>query len=165
MAKGTVNKVVLIGRLGGDPDVRYMPNGNAVANFTLATNDGYKDRQSGQFVEQTEWHRIAVFGRLAEIVAQYLKKGGLVYIEGRIRTRKWQDQNGQDRYTTEILVNELQLLGGSGAAAAAATQIQQAMPAYNASDAGYAESAAMAASVPQMAESFDQNFNDDDIPF
>lgn len=161
MAKGTVNKVVLLGRLGADPEVRYMPNGNAVANFSLATNEGYKDRQSGQFIEQTEWHRVCTFNRIAEVVAQYLKKGSLVYIEGRIRTRKWQDQSGQDRYTTEIMVNELQLLGGTGGASA-----NQANASFDASQEGntYPEVSMAPASAPQLAESFSGGL-DDDIPF
>ena len=112
MAKGTLNKVILIGRVGADPEVRYMPNGNAIANVRLATNDGYKDKNTGQFVESTEWHRVVCFNKLGEIVAQYVKKGTLLYIEGRIRTNKWQDQSGQDRYTTEIVANEMQFLGG-----------------------------------------------------
>ena len=113
MAKGTVNKVVLLGRLGADPEVRYMPSGMAVANLRLATNDGYKDKNSGEFVESTEWHRVVLFGRLAEIANEYLKKGSLAYVEGRIRTNKWQDQSGQDRYTVEVVANEMQLIGGS----------------------------------------------------
>ena len=92
MAKGTVNKVILLGRLGADPEVRYMPSGMSVANLRLATNDGYKDRQTGQFVENTEWHRVVIFGKQAETVAQYTQKGSLLYIEGRIRTNKWQDK-------------------------------------------------------------------------
>jgi len=110
MAKGTVNKVILIGRLGADPQMRQTPSGSAVTNLRLATNDGYKDKQTGQFVDTTEWHRVVLFNKLAEIAGQYLKKGRPVYIEGRIRTTKWQDQQGQDRYTTEIVANEMQLL-------------------------------------------------------
>lgn len=112
MAKGTVNKVILLGRLGADPEIRYMPSGMSVATVRLATNDGYKDRQSGQFIENTEWHRVVIFGKQAEIVSQYTRKGSLLYIEGRIRTNKWQDQNGQERYTTEITATEMQLIGG-----------------------------------------------------
>lgn len=110
MARGTVNKVILIGRLGFDPEIRCMPSGMSVANLRLATNDGYKDRQTGQFIENTEWHRVALFGKQAETVTQYAKKGSLLYIEGRIRTNKWQDQSGQDRYTTEIVATEMQLM-------------------------------------------------------
>lgn len=155
MAKGTVNKVMLIGRMGADPEVRYMPSGGAVANLRLATNDGYKDKNSGQFVENTEWHRVVVFGRLAEIAGEYLRKGRMVYIEGRIRTNKWQDQSGQDRYTTEVVANELQLLGGGEGQSSGAPMQQQPQAAPKA--------AQKESPVPQM-ENFDQNF-DDDIPF
>ena len=117
MASRGINKVILIGNLGADPEVRYTPNGNAVANLTLATSSGWKDKQSGEMQERTEWHRIVFFNRLAEIVGEYLKKGSKVYIEGSLRTRKWQDKNGVDRYTTEIIANEMQMLdsrGGNG---------------------------------------------------
>lgn len=105
-----LNKVTLIGRLGADPEVRYMPSGGAVTNIGLATTRRWKDRQSGERREETEWHRVAFFNRIAEIAGEYLRKGSLVYIEGRIRTRKWQDQNGQDRYTTEIIAEQMQML-------------------------------------------------------
>lgn len=108
----SVNKVILVGNLGADPEVRHLPSGDAVANIRLATTDRYKDKASGDFKEITEWHRVAFFGRLAEIVSQYLKKGSSVYIEGRIRTRKWQGQDGQDRYSTEIVADQMQMLGG-----------------------------------------------------
>lgn len=108
----SVNKVILVGNLGADPEVRYLPSGDAVANIRIATTDRYKDKQSGEFKEATEWHRIAFFGKLAEIVGQYSKKGASIYIEGRIRTRKWQDQSGQDRYSTEIVADQMQMLGG-----------------------------------------------------
>ncbi|NYH97796.1 single-stranded DNA-binding protein [Cupriavidus plantarum] len=110
----SVNKVILVGNLGADPETRYMPSGDAVTNIRLATTDRYKDKQSGEFKEATEWHRIAFFGKLAEIAGQYLKKGSPVYIEGRIRTRKWQDQSGQDKYSTEIVADQMQMLGGRG---------------------------------------------------
>ncbi|HEP6431229.1 single-stranded DNA-binding protein [Burkholderia cenocepacia] len=110
----SVNKVILVGNLGADPEVRYLPSGDAVANIRLATTDRYKDKASGDFKEMTEWHRVAFFGRLAEIVSEYLKKGSSVYIEGRIRTRKWQGQDGQDRYSTEIVAEQMQMLGGRG---------------------------------------------------
>ncbi|WP_151193806.1 single-stranded DNA-binding protein [Cysteiniphilum sp. JM-1] len=113
MAKGTVNKVVLIGRLGGNPEVRYMPNGIAVANISLATNDGYKDKQTGQYIDVTEWHRVVIFGKQAEVVQQFTQKGSLLYVEGRIRTNKWTDQNGQDRYTTEIVASDIQLMASN----------------------------------------------------
>jgi single-strand DNA-binding protein len=112
----SVNKVILVGNLGADPEVRYLPSGDAVANIRLATTDRYKDKASGEMKEATEWHRVAFFGRLAEIVAEYLKKGSSVYLEGRIRTRKWQAQDGTDRYSTEIVAEQMQMLGGRGGA-------------------------------------------------
>jgi len=114
MSRG-VNKVILVGNCGGDPETRYLPNGNAVTNITLATSDSWKDKNTGQQQERTEWHRVVFFGRLAEIAGEYLRKGAQAYIEGRLQTRKWQDQSGQDRYTTEIVVDiggQLQMLGG-----------------------------------------------------
>jgi single-strand DNA-binding protein len=110
----SVNKVILVGNLGADPEVRYLPSGDAVANIRLATTDRYKDKTSGEMKEMTEWHRVSFFGRLAEIVNEYLKKGSSVYIEGRIRTRKWQAQDGTDRYSTEIVAEQMQMLGGRG---------------------------------------------------
>jgi single-strand DNA-binding protein len=112
----SVNKVILVGNLGADPEVRYLPSGDAVANIRLATTDRYKDKASGEMKEATEWHRVAFFGRLAEIVSEYLKKGSSVYLEGRIRTRKWQAQDGTDRYSTEIVAEQMQMLGGRGGA-------------------------------------------------
>ena len=109
----SVNKVILIGNLGKDPEVRYMPSGDAIATISIATTETFKDRE-GVKQERTEWHRVAFFGKLAEIAGQYLKKGRPVYIEGRIQTRKWQDKAGQDRYTTEIVANEMKMLGGRG---------------------------------------------------
>ena len=113
MARG-VNKVILLGNLGRDPEVRYTASGSAVANAPLATTDSWRDKASGEQQERTEWHRLVFFGRLAEISGEYLKKGSQVYVEGRLQTRKWQDNNGQDRYTTEIVVNDMQMLGGRG---------------------------------------------------
>ncbi len=118
MATRGVNKVILIGNLGQDPEVRYMPNGNAVANVTLATSESWKDKNTGEQQERTEWHRVVFFRRLAEIVGEYLKKGSKVYVEGRLQTRKWQDQNGQDRYTTEIVADQMQMLDSRGGGAA-----------------------------------------------
>jgi single-strand DNA-binding protein len=115
----SVNKVILVGNLGAEPEVRYLPSGDAVANIRLATTDRYKDKASGEFKEVTEWHRVSFFGRLAEIVAQYLKKGSSVYIEGRIRTRKWQAQDGTDRYSTEIVADQMQMLGGASSSSVA----------------------------------------------
>ncbi|MCP3663735.1 MAG: single-stranded DNA-binding protein [Gammaproteobacteria bacterium] len=116
MARG-INKVILIGNLGGDPEIRYMPNGNAVANVTVATSESWKDKNTGESQERTEWHRVVFFRRLAEIVGEYLKKGSKVYIEGKLQTRKWQDKDGNDRYTTEIVANEMQMLDSRGGGA------------------------------------------------
>ncbi|KAF7775590.1 single-strand DNA-binding protein [Pseudoalteromonas citrea] len=117
MARG-VNKVILVGNLGQDPEVRYMPNGNGVANITLATSDSYKDKNTGQMIDKTEWHRVVFFGKLAEIVGEYCRKGSQIYVEGKLQTRKWTDQSGQDKYTTEIVVDgftgQMQMLGGRG---------------------------------------------------
>jgi single-strand DNA-binding protein len=110
----SVNKVILVGNLGADPEVRYLPSGDAIANIRLATTDRYKDKTSGEMKEATEWHRVVFFGRLAEIVNEYLKKGSAVYVEGRLRTRKWQGTDGQDRYSTEIVADQMQMLGGRG---------------------------------------------------
>jgi single-strand DNA-binding protein len=118
MARG-INKVILVGNLGKDPETRYMPSGSAVTNLTLATSEAWKDKQSGEQQERTEWHKIAMFGRLAEIAAEYLRKGSQVYIEGKLRTRKWQDKEGKDRWTTEIVADEMQMLGGKGGGAGA----------------------------------------------
>jgi single-strand DNA-binding protein len=114
MAARGVNKVIIVGNLGNDPETRYMPSGSAVTNLSVATNESWKDKQTGEQKDRTEWHKVAMFGRLAEIAAEYLRKGSQVYIEGRLQTRKWQDQNGNDRWTTEIVANEMQMLGGRG---------------------------------------------------
>jgi len=113
MARG-INKVILIGHLGADPETRAMPSGMTVANLRLATSENWKDKQSGEQQERTEWHNVALFGRLGEIAGEYLRKGSQVYIEGRLRTRKWQDKSGVDRYTTEIVANDMQMIGGRG---------------------------------------------------
>lgn len=131
MASRGVNKVILVGNLGQDPEVRYMPNGGAVANMTLATSESWRDKQTGESKEKTEWHRVVLFGKLAEVAGEYLKKGSQVYIEGALQTRKWTDQGGQERYTTEVVVNvggTMQMLGGrqgGGAAGAGAGGGQQ----------------------------------------
>ena len=117
MASRGVNKVILIGNLGQDPEVRYMPNGGAVCNITVATSESWKDKNTGEQQEKTEWHRVVMFRRLAEIAGEYLKKGSKVYLEGRLQTRKWQDQQGQDRYTTEIVADEMQMLDSRGGSA------------------------------------------------
>jgi single-strand DNA-binding protein len=120
MARG-VNKVILIGHLGADPETRAMPSGSSVANLRIATTESWRDKQSGEQQERTEWHRVALFGRLAEIASEYLKKGSQVYIEGSLRTRKWQDKQGNERYSTEIVGNEMQMLGGRGGGGAGAS--------------------------------------------
>ena len=122
MARG-INKVILVGNLGADPETRYMPSGSAVTNIRIATSESWKDKQTGERQERTEWHSVAFFGRLAEIAAEYLRKGSQVYVEGRLRTRKWQDKSGNDRWSTEVIADEMQMLGGrpgSGAPAMAA---------------------------------------------
>lgn len=132
MARG-VNKVILIGNLGNDPETRYTPNGNAVTNLNLATDESYKDRQTGQLVPKTEWHRIVMFGKIAEIAGQYLRKGSKVYIEGKLQTRKWQGQDGQDRYTTEVVVDingQMQMLDSRGGDSSGMSQ--QSAPQQNA---------------------------------
>jgi single-strand DNA-binding protein len=113
MARG-VNKVILIGNLGADPETRYLPSGGAVTNVRLATSESWTDRNTGQKQERTEWHRVVLFGKVAEIAAEYLKKGSLVYLQGRLQTRKWQGDDGQDRYTTEIVAERMKMLGGKG---------------------------------------------------
>lgn len=130
----SVNKVILVGNLGADPEAKYLPSGDAVANIRIATTDKYKDKASGEWKETTEWHRIAFFGKLAEIVTQYLKKGSSCYIEGKIRTRKWTDKDGQENYSTEIVADQMQMLGGRGeggqqAAPQQRKQAKQAAPA------------------------------------
>ena len=116
MASRGINKVILVGNLGGDPEIRYMPSGDAVANLTIATSESWKDKATGEQKEKTEWHRVAIFGKLAEVAGQYLRKGSQVYLEGQLQTRKWQDQSGQDRYSTEVVLQGfngvMQMLGG-----------------------------------------------------
>lgn len=134
MASRGINKVILIGNLGQDPEVRYMPNGGAVCNITVATSETWKDKNSGEQQEKTEWHRVVMFRRLAEIAGEYLKKGSKVYLEGKLQTRKWQDQQGQDRYTTEVVADEMQMLDSRGGSAeysggSRATAPQQDQPA------------------------------------
>ena len=177
MGRG-VNKVILIGNLGGDPDVRQTPNGNAVTNLNLATDESYKDRQTGQMVPKTEWHRIVLFGKIAEIAGQYLKKGSKVYIEGKLQTRKWQNKEGQDVYTTEVVVDingQMQMLdssntgGQQNAAPAQQNQQQNNAPApqqnqqQNNAPAPQ-QNAAPESSLPPMPEPVPMG-EDDDIPF
>jgi single-strand DNA-binding protein len=163
-----LNKVTLIGNLGADPEVRYMPAGDAVANITLATSRRWKDKQTGERKEATEWHRVVFYRRLAEIAGEYLKKGSQVYIEGRLQTRKWQGQDGQDRYTTEIIAEEMHMLG-SRSGGTSSFGGDQAQPAYSASSAKPAyqpkpsapqNNAPAMPSPPPDYEDFD-----DDIPF
>jgi single-strand DNA-binding protein len=165
MARG-INKVILIGHLGADPESRAMPSGMTVANLRLATTESWKDKQSGEQQERTEWHNVALFGRLGEIAAEYLRKGSQVYIEGRLRTRKWQDKEGRDRYTTEIVGNEMQMLGGRGGGAGGAAP-GGASGGY--SGGGYSEpgsrpEASEGGSAGVGAGASHQEF-DDDIPF
>ena len=151
MARG-INKVILIGNLGQDPEVRFTPSGTAVANLNLATTDTWMDRQSGQRQERTEWHRVVMFNKTAEIAQQYLKKGSKVYIEGRLQTRKWQDQNGQDRYSTEIVANDMQMLDGRSGDAPQQGQYGQSAPAQN----GYGQNQPPAGAPPQQGGGYPQ---------
>jgi single-strand DNA-binding protein len=154
MARG-INKVILVGNLGADPEVRYMPNGSAVATVRLATSESWKDKQTGQAQERTEWHRVVFYNRLGEIAGEYLKKGSKIYVEGRLQTRKWQDQSGVDKYMTEIIASEMQMLDsrGAGSNSEYSSSSDQSM--------GYAPPAAASANA---MDSMDNNF-DDDIPF
>ena len=159
MARG-INKVILIGNLGADPEVRYMPSGGAVSTIRLATTESWRDKQSGETKEQTEWHRVVFFNRLAEIAGEYLRKGSKVYIEGSIRTRKWQGQDGQDRYTTEVIGREMQMLDSKGASTQQAT--------HNAADQSVAPDENHPAANPPhqpAAENIETNDFNDDIPF
>ena len=172
MATRGVNKVILIGNLGQDPEIRYMPNGGAVANLTLATSESWRDKQTGEMREKTEWHRVVIFGKLAEVAGEYLKKGSQVYIEGSLQTRKWQDQSGQDRYTTEVVVNiggSMQMLGGRGGDAPSQVQSggqggwgqpQQPQAAQQFSGGGAAPARSPAPQTNEPPMDFD-----DDIPF
>ena len=154
MARG-INKVILVGNLGKDPETRYMPSGKAVTNFSIATSESWKDKQTGEQKEQTEWHNIVMYDRLAEIAAEYLRKGSQVYVEGRLRTRKWQDKEGRDRYTTEIIANEMQMLGGRGGGGAGTESRSEPR----------GEPRAAAAERPAPASSGGGSDFDDDIPF
>ncbi|MCH7821424.1 MAG: single-stranded DNA-binding protein [Proteobacteria bacterium] len=147
MARG-INKVILVGNLGADPETRYMPSGSAVTNITVATNESWKDKQTGEQKDRTEWHKVAMFNRLAEVAAEYLRKGSQVYIEGKLRTRKWQDRDGNDRYTTEIIADEMQMLGGRGGGGSAPMD----------------SSSSSASSVSEPPKPGPDDF-DDDIPF
>ena len=164
MARG-VNKVILIGNLGNDPEQKSMPNGNAVTNITVATSETWKDKQTGQQQERTEWHRVVFFNRLAEIAGQYLTKGSKVYLEGSLRTRKWQDQNGQDRYTTEIVANEMQMLDSRGGQQSGGYQNEGSMqqPQQQAPRQPSQQNSPPQQAAPAPAGNYDDF--DDDIPF
>ncbi|MCX8795965.1 single-stranded DNA-binding protein [Vibrio parahaemolyticus] len=166
MASRGVNKVILVGNLGGDPEVRYMPNGGAVANIAIATSESWRDKATGEQREKTEWHRVTLYGKLAEVAGEYLRKGSQVYIEGQLQTRKWQDQQGQDRYTTEVVVQGyqgiMQMLGGRAQGGQGQPQQhapQQAQPQHHQQ------------SQPQNYQQSQPQYNeppmdfDDDIPF
>ncbi len=156
MARG-INKVILIGHIGGDPEVRYMPNGNAVATLSVATTEAWKDKQTGEKQERTEWHRVVCFNRLGEIAGEYVRKGSKLYVEGSLRTRKWQDPQGQDRYTTEIVAADIQMLDGKGPSSQDAPQ----QPAYQAqSQASRPQPTRQAPVSQEILEELD-----DDIPF
>jgi single-strand DNA-binding protein len=157
LARG-INKVILIGNLGADPETRAMPSGSQVANLRIATSESWRDKTSGEQQERTEWHRVALFGRLAEIAAEYLRKGSQVYIEGSLRTRKWQDKQGNERYSTEIIGNEMQMLGGRGGAGAGGAPGASA-PGRSA-EPSYAEESGGSSAGSGRGEDFD-----DDIPF
>jgi len=154
MARG-VNKVILVGNLGRDPDMKYTASGSAIANITVATSESWNDKQTGERQERTEWHRVVFFRRLAEVAGEYLRKGSQVYIEGKLQTRKWQDQNGQDRYTTEIVANEMQMLGSRGGEAGGGAQ---------GGSSGFRNNPpAQQPAAP--ADTGSGGFDDDDIPF
>jgi single-strand DNA-binding protein len=164
MARG-VNKVILVGNVGGDPDVRYLANGNAVTNITIATSETWKDKQSGQNQERTEWHRVVFFNRLGEIAGEYLRKGSKVYVEGSLRTRKWQGQNVQDRYTTEIVASEMQMLDSrNGQQGGQQGGYQQAAPQNNQQGEGQQKPSNGAKRSLSTQGPAPDNF-DDDIPF
>jgi len=165
MARG-VNKVILVGNLGKDPETRYTASGSAVTNITVATSESWKDKQTGENQERTEWHRIVFFNRLAEIAGEYLRKGSQVYLEGALRTRKWQDQSGQDRYTTEVVANEMQMLG-SRAGGGGQGEYDQSRPQGGGfrQQAAPQQAAQPKAAEPKAAAPVDDGFAEDDIPF
>jgi len=165
MARG-INKVIIVGNLGGDPETRYMPSGSAVTNLTVATNESWKDKQTGEQKDRTEWHKVAMFNRLAEVAAEYLSKGSQVYIEGKLRTRKWQDKNGQDRWTTEIVADEMQMLGGRGGGGGSApmNSSSDSAPTHSSSDSAPTHSSSDSAPSSAPPKPGPDDF-DDDIPF
>jgi single-strand DNA-binding protein len=164
----SLNKVILIARLGRDPEIRYLPAGTSVANLSAATSRNWKDKQSGEKVEETEWHRLVAYDRLAEIMGEYLKKGSLAYFEGRLKTRKWQDKDGTDKYTTEIVVEQMQMLGGregqgDGGGAQPQQQRRAPSPAPAPAQNAYAAAKTGRAPPPKTGTGFDDM--DDDVPF
>ncbi|MCA0402595.1 MAG: single-stranded DNA-binding protein [Proteobacteria bacterium] len=161
MARG-INKVILIGNIGGDPEVRYMPNGNAVATLSVATSETWKDKQTGEKQEKTEWHRVVCFNRLGEIAGEYLRKGSKVYVEGSLRTRKWQDQQGQDKYTTEIVAADLQMLDGKSGGSSYDTPNQDFNQAPQQTQ-SFSNQKPASQPKQSMQDAFDEL--DDDIPF
>ena len=167
MAGGGINKVIIIGNLGVDPEVRYLPSGNAVANIRVATSETWRDRNTGEQQERTEWHRIALFGKLGELAGQYLRKGSKVYIEGKLRTRKWQTQDGQDRYTTEIIADQMQFMDPAGSGGGAAGHGSGRGPRDEQAAAGGTQDDAAAGGQDQPSgpSGVDQSPYDDDIPF
>lgn len=164
MAGRGINKVILVGNLGNDPEVRYTSTGTAVANVSIATSESWKDKNTGERQERTEWHRVVFFSRLAEIVEQYLKKGSKVYVEGSLRTNSW-EKDGVKRYTTEIIANDMQMLDSRGEAADAGGSFEQRQPAPAGGNQQGAAAAAQAAPQGAGAPSNFDNFDDDDIPF
>jgi single-strand DNA-binding protein len=160
MARG-INKVILVGNLGADPDTRYMPSGKAVTNIRVATSESWKDKQTGDMQERTEWHSIVMYDKLGEIAAEYLRKGSQVYIEGKIRTRKWQDKEGKDRYTTEIIADQMQMLGGRGGGGGGSSEPRE--PRGPSRQAPASEDKADRSTAP-VDEAGGGEF-DDDIPF
>jgi single-strand DNA-binding protein len=160
MARG-INKVILVGNLGADPETRYTASGAAITNIRLATSESWRDKQTGENQERTEWHRVVFFSRLAEIAGEYLRKGSQVYVEGSLRTRKWQGQDGQDRYTTEIVANEMQMLGGRGDAPAR----QQGGGGFRENRPAQSEAPAASQASGQASGQAEDSFTDDDIPF
>ena len=176
MASRGINKVILVGNLGNDPETRFMPSGGAVTNISIATSEAWKDKTSGQQQERTEWHKVVFFNRLAEIAGEYLKKGSKVYVEGSLRTRKWQDQSGQDKYSTEIVASEMQMLdsrggsGGGGDYNQDYSQNSSPAPQQQSAPTSSPQNTAPAQNAPQgggKQQPQPQNFDDfdDDIPF
>lgn len=161
MARG-INKVILVGNVGGDPEVRYMPNGNAVTTLSIATSETWKDKQTGDKQERTEWHRVVCYNRLGEIAGEYVRKGSKLYVEGSLRTRKWQDQQNQDRYTTEIIASDIQMLDSKGGQATAYSEATPSASSHQ-QEGSTQKPAANTATTTTAQNAFDEL--DDDIPF